>query len=340
LSKQNLVRNGLAALAVAVWALPAAAGPATPSTAASELDSRPYIHPELARKIAKGVTLIPDPRVNYVPNIGIIEGNRAVLVVDTGLGPENGKLAWEYARHVAGKRALYLTTTHFHPEHNSGAQSFHPDARIILNEAQARELSSKGPAYIKMFSGFGPDIAAALANTKLVTPDQTYTYETTLDLGGRTVVLREMPAHTLGDQVIFVPDVKVLFTGDLIENRFFPIFPDGDSDGARWIEVTKALAALKPIVVVTGHGAVGNASLVRTTGQYLQHVRDAVATGVSKGLSQEELTHSLTQQLHALHPDWDNAVFIPYEIAIFYAQATHSPARLPDLQTELQRPAQ
>lgn len=323
--------RAVAVAVAAVWAASVAHG-------APELDSRPYVHPELARHIAPGITIIPDPRVNYVPNIGLIEGSQAILVVDTGLGPENGRRVWDFARKLARGRLIYLTTTHFHPEHNFGAQAFSGKARILLNGLQARELADKGPGYIKLFSQFGPDVAEALQGTQITAADDTYSGERTLDLGGRKVVLRETPAHTLGDQIVWVPDAGVLFTGDLVENRFFPILPDSDSKGGRWIAVTRALSALQPKTVVPGHGAVDDIGLIQTTEGYLSRVQQEVQEGVRRGINQEQLTRDLGPRLKALHPDWDNAVFIPYEIAIFYAEATGKPIRLPPLETELKRP--
>ena len=60
------------------------------------------------------------------PNIGIVVGDRATLVVDTGLGAKNGAIVVKQAEKLAKAPALYLTTTHFHPEHAMGEQAFPP----------------------------------------------------------------------------------------------------------------------------------------------------------------------------------------------------------------------
>src|SRR6476619_308131 len=71
-------------------------------------------------EIAEQVFVIPDRRVPLVPNIGLIGGRDAVLVVDTGMGPANGTRVLEAARDMAKGRKLILTITHFHPEHGFG----------------------------------------------------------------------------------------------------------------------------------------------------------------------------------------------------------------------------
>ncbi len=99
-------------------------------------------------EVASGVFVIPDDRVPLVPNVGIVVGERAALVVDTGIGPRNGRYVLGQARRLAGDRPLYLTTTHFHPEHGFGAQAFRGAATIIYNRAQRDELRRKGGAYL------------------------------------------------------------------------------------------------------------------------------------------------------------------------------------------------
>ena len=310
--------------------LAAAAMPPDSQVEAPGLSAAPSIDLNLAVTLAPGVTVIRDPRVAFVPNIGIIEGTEAVLVVDTGLGPENGAQVLSMARKIAGQRRIYLTTTHFHPEHSFGASAFIGHATIIMNEAQAEELKEKGQAYIDLFKTFGPQVASALEGTQLVEPNQWYTGEMVLDLGGREIILREIPAHTRGDQMVYVPDVDALFTGDIAETRFFPIMPDADSNATSWIAVLRQLEKLAPDFVVPGHGAVGQTGLLTTLRLHIEFMRDRVADLVAEGRDQQAITHLLLPAITAIYPSWDNQVFIPFEIAILYAEATGKAPQLPD----------
>src|SRR5262249_41983296 len=150
-------------------------------------------------------------------------GREAVLVVDTGMGPVNGTKVLAIAQDLAVARPIILTLTHFHPEHGFGAQAFKGKAKIIYNAAQRDELAAKGEPYLGMFRTFGPSVAAALEGTELVQPDEVYDGERAeLDLGGRKVELSTYgAAHTLGDQIVSVPDAGVVFVGDLAEERIF-----------------------------------------------------------------------------------------------------------------------
>src|SRR5690242_18805301 len=191
------------------------------------------------QEVADGVFVVPDRRIPLVPNVGVIVGDRAALVVDTGLGPRNGAAVRRIAEELAGGRPLFLTLTHFHPEHGYGAQAFR-DVTILYNRGQHEEFRDKAQGYLQMFRGIVGDLAAReLDGVELVEPHVVYDGGADLDLGGRLVRLRSHgPAHSRGDQVIYLPAEGVLFTGDLVETRLFPIFPffpphDTDVDGGR-----------------------------------------------------------------------------------------------------------
>jgi glyoxylase-like metal-dependent hydrolase (beta-lactamase superfamily II) len=235
----------------------------------------PNVDPSAIREIAKDVFVISDRRIPLVPNIGIILGSDSVLVVDTGLGPVNGQRVLETARRLAGKRPLILTLTHFHPEHGFGAQAFKGVARITYNQAQRNELKTKGEGYLGMFRGFGPAVAAALEGTELVMPDDVYEgVSTQIDLGGRKAELRNWGlAHTRGDQIVWLPAERILFTGDLAEERMFPIFPwfppnDADLDAARWASILAELESWRPETVVPGHGDIGGPAILSAVRGY------------------------------------------------------------------------
>lgn len=281
------------------------------------------VQPDTAREIAPGVRVIPDRRVNLVPNVGIVAGDDAVLVVDTGMGPANGRLVLDAARRIAGGRRLYLTLTHFHPEHGYGAQCFRDEATIVYNRSQADELAESGREFAEMFSGFGPEIAELLEEVELVQPHETYEDRLELDLGGRSVELRELGgAHTKGDQVVLLPSEGVLFAGDLVENRFFPIVFGDVADGPAWIETLHRLEALGADTVVPGHGEVGGPDLTRNARAYLVEVRDEVSRRLEREEDVEALAAELGPEIRARYESWDNPEWIDFAIRNFHRKLT------------------
>jgi glyoxylase-like metal-dependent hydrolase (beta-lactamase superfamily II) len=294
----------------------------------------PDVVPSGLTEIAEGVWVIPDRRVPLVPNVGIVVGEERALVVDVGMGPVNGGRVLEAARGVAGGRPLVVTTTHFHPEHAFGLQAFRGEGASIANRAQVEELRAKGLGYLEMFRTFGPGVAAALEDVELVEPDDVYDGDSKeLDLGGRVVqMLTRGLAHTRGDEVVFEPEERVLFTGDLVESRIFPIYPyfppdDADVDGERWIAVLEWLESLSPRIVVPGHGEVGDASMIGAAREYHLLVRDETYRLADEGVGADEAVTAIEPGFLERYPDWAQPEWIGFAVRSFHARRSASVIR-------------
>jgi glyoxylase-like metal-dependent hydrolase (beta-lactamase superfamily II) len=279
------------------------------------------------REIADGVYVVPDGRVPLVPNVGIVLGEEKALVVDTAMGPANGARIRAFADGLAGGRELVLTITHFHPEHGFGAQAFR-DAKVVYNSAQRDEFREKGAGYLNMFRTFGASVAEQLEGVDLIEPNEVYDGDLhEIELGGRRVELRTWGrAHTRGDQVVFLPEERILFTGDLVEERCFAIFPyfppeDVDVDGKKWIAVLEHLEALEPAIVVPGHGEVGGASVITEAREYITQLQEETRRLKAEGVSVDAAVEQLDGSMRALHPDWVQEEWIGFGVRHFFAVA-------------------
>ena len=288
--------------------------PALPPGLPVPAPALPVVDGRFPAEVAPGVFVLPDKRVPLVPNVGIVVGRDAALVVDCGLGLESAENVLKAARALAPGRRLILTVTHAHPEHGFGAQVFKPDARIYYNRAQADHFARTGQALLDGFRAavLPPDHRHLLDGVVLTPPDETYDGpRATLDLGGRTVELRTWgTAHSPGDQVVYLPDAKVLFAGDLLEERMFPIVPlfppmieAADIDVARWEKVLGDVLRLGPRLIVPGHGNLAGPELPAAVLDYFKDVRATVAAAGGA-------TGGLEARVHARYPTWENPRFI------------------------------
>jgi glyoxylase-like metal-dependent hydrolase (beta-lactamase superfamily II) len=295
----------------------------TPPVRRQEIQTMPTVEVRNAQELARDLVVIPNHGVDLVPNVGVIGGTHSVLVVETGMGPRNAEKVLAFATEYARGRRVYLTTTHFHPEHAFGAQSFAGAATYLVNGAQAADLATKGAGYLEMFRGLGPSIADDLKGVELVQPDVVYDDDHDLDLGGRIVEIRATGrAHSVGDQVITVPDAGVLFTGDVVEAGQFAIFPwfpphDVDVSGLRWIEVMRRLIATAPRVVVPGHGDISGPQLLADVHAYLELLRDETWLRRDSAMSTETIVAEVKSLMIARHPDWAGQDWIEKGVSCF-----------------------
>src|SRR5262245_41517115 len=93
------------------------------------------------------------------PNVVIVTGDRATLVVDTGLGPRNGATAARVAKQLSKGPTLYLTTTHFHPEHAAGESAFPPGTILLRSSVQQDEMTRHGVELLDLFRRLSPEFA-------------------------------------------------------------------------------------------------------------------------------------------------------------------------------------
>jgi glyoxylase-like metal-dependent hydrolase (beta-lactamase superfamily II) len=285
------------------------------------------------RELGHDLVVVPNRNVDLVPNVGVIGGTHSILVVETGLGPRNAEKVLAFAAEYANGRRLYLTTTHFHPEHAFGAQVFAGQAAYLVNRAQAGDLAHKGEGYLAMFRQLGEPIARELEGVQLPTPDQVYDGPHELDLGGRVVRLRPTgQGHTKGDQVVEVPDAGVLFTGDLVETGQFAIFPwfppyDTDVSGIGWIAVMERLAGEAPRVVVPGHGDIGDARLLAVVRDYLRELRDETWKRQDSQMSEETITQEVRALMIERHPQWRLPEWVERGVGCLCAEHTAQAAR-------------
>jgi len=184
---------------------------------------------------------------------------------------------------------------------------------------QQEELVKGTAAMNARFSKMSPVHADLLKDVKPRPPDITFGDFVEMDMGGVTARIFAIgPAHTRGDNFIFVKQDSLLFGGDVITNRFFPII---DERGASWIEVLDKLAALKPVKVVPGHGAADDAGLISRERAFLASMQARTRALKSQGRSADEAAALLTEELKAHYPDWGNPEFLSAGIRRFYAEA-------------------
>jgi glyoxylase-like metal-dependent hydrolase (beta-lactamase superfamily II) len=240
------------------------------------------------------------------PNIAIVVGTRATLIVDTGLGPANGATIARVAAKLApGNEKLFLTTTHFHPEHAAGESGFPRGTILIRDSAQQREMELHGKEMVDMFAGRSAKQKELLANATLRTPDVTFDTEAMLDLGGVTARLLWFGgAHTKGDELTFVEPDRTLVSGDVVQNKVAPnIYGDGGTPSS-WLAVLDKVEALNALHVLPDHSPVGDGSMVAAEKKFIRDLRNSALELKKKGVSAEDAGKQLAVEFKAKYPDW------------------------------------
>ena len=256
------------------------------------------------------------------PKLALVVGTRATLAVDTGMGPRNGAIVLREAQRLAKGPTLYLTTTHFHPEHAAGESAFPANTILIRPSAQQEEIERRGVEYIDLFSSRSAQNKELLHGVKLRQADVVFDREAKLDLGGVTARLFWLgAAHTKGDELIFVPEDSALISGDIVQSKLVPNMPNEDASVKGWLSILDQLEPLKPRYVVPDHGALGDGSLIGKERAFIVDVQKRALELKRLGTSVEEAGKLLQVELKAKYPDWENMNPVPNLVRRVYEEA-------------------
>ena len=254
-------------------------------------------------------------------NAGFVVGDEGVLMVDTFLTPAAvedliGVIAAETKQPIK-----YALNTHYHLDHTGGNQVLAArGVPIIAHEKLmewqtvknrrflpvTEELQKRRDAAVKQLSEIPADQADkrapierqirrvdALLTIKLTNPSVTFAAGTVrLHLGKREVILFTLPGHTGGDVLAYVPDVNVVFMGDMGWRKTLPNLVDATVND--WISSLDSLLAQYPTAkFVPGHGEVATAADMREFRDYLDDLRTRVKQGIERGLTVEQAKEQL-----------------------------------------------
>ena len=280
-------------------------------------------------QVADGVYLFqtaPYGEVGLDGNSVAIVGDTGVLVFDTNGTPSAASAVLAEIRRITDKPVRYIVNSHWHWDHWYGTQVYKQAFPAVHVVSQARTrgmmmgpaiefnrpgLEQQLPGYVKMLedkAASDPKVRDRLdtarffldekRSVKHVIPDVTFDRAFDIDLGHRRVQVRHHDrAVTPGDSYLYLPDQKVLITGDLLVNPMpfaLSSYPGG------WIATLEQLDALDASVIVPGHGEpLRDELLLHATIEVFRELRTRGREAKAKGL---DVHQARDEMLPALEP--------------------------------------
>ncbi|MFF4851222.1 MBL fold metallo-hydrolase [Streptomyces sp. NPDC001194] len=237
-------------------------------------------------EVGDGVYAYVQPEGGWcLNNAGIISDGGSSALVDTVATERRARELRAAALRVAGRAPRALVNTHFHGDHTYGNFLF-PEALTIGHERTRAMVRAAG----LHMAGLWPGVC--WGDIEVRPPELTFRDATTLHVGDvRAELIHIGPAaHTTDDTVVWLPDQRVLFTGDLVMNGVTPFCVMGSVSGS--LRALQRLAELGATTVVPGHGPVGGPELFDANADYLRWVRGLAREGVAAGVSPLELARA------------------------------------------------
>lgn len=252
------------------------------------MDPEPTIEP-----LHDGVFAYVQPDGGWcLNNAGIITAGGETALVDTAATQARALRLKAAVREVAGALPRFVVNTHFHGDHTFGNAVFTPEATVVADEGTRNATILAG----RNLASLWPDVEWG----DLEPAPATLTYERTMTLwlGDVPVELHRLgPAHTTDDTVVWLPEQRILFAGDLVMSGVTPFCMMGSVEGS--LRAIDRLRALGPRTVVPGHGPVGGPETLDDTDRYLRWVQRTARDGLARGLSPLEIARRADLGEHA-----------------------------------------
>ena len=241
---------------------------------------------------------------NFISNAGFFVTDEGVVVVDALGSPALAQELLREIHRVTPQALRYVVVTHYHADHIYGLQTLVQAGAKVIGHASAREYLNSDTAQRRLEAS-RIDLAPWIdANTRLVPADQWLdTQESQFRLGSIDFVVDHVgPAHTPEDVVVFVPQLGVLFAGDLFFQGRIPFV--GQADSRLWIQALNRLMKYQPKIVIPGHGPASTNPMVdmAMTRDYLLYLRKTMGEA-AKNMEPFEEVYAKT--------DWSRFESIP-----------------------------
>jgi glyoxylase-like metal-dependent hydrolase (beta-lactamase superfamily II) len=260
------------------------------------------------------------------PNTGVIVGDDGVIVIDAQATPAMAGEVIARVREVTDKPIRHVVLSHYHAVRVLGASAYGAD-EIIASDATRALIVERGQEdWDSEYGRFPRLFRAADTIPGLTWPSLTFPERMTLWVGRRRVDLIHLGrGHTAGDIVAWVPDSRVMFSGDLVEYRSACYC--GDAHFADWPETLMNVASFEPDALVPGRGdALEGPELVteaiQLTEAFLRDTYDTVERMATRGASLKEVFDATAELMRPRYGDW--AIFehcLPFNVARAYDEA-------------------
>jgi glyoxylase-like metal-dependent hydrolase (beta-lactamase superfamily II) len=265
------------------------------------------------------------------PNTGIVIGDDAVMVIDTQATPVMAQDVIRRIREVTDLPVRYVVLSHYHAVRVLGASAYEPQ-QIIASQDTYDLIAERGEQDKASEIGRFPRLFRSVESVPagLTWPTITFSGRMTLWMGKLQVQILQLGrGHTKGDTVVWLPQDKVLFSGDLVEFDATPYA--GDAYFQDWPRTLDNLAALKPERLVPGRGAaLSGAAQVKAgldgTRAFVSELYASVKAGAAAGRDLRAVYRETFDRLSPKYGQW--VIFnhcMPFDVTRAYDEATQYP---------------
>lgn len=208
------------------------------------------------------------PANSFGANAGIIIGKDGIIVIDTLISAKEAKRFIRDIKAISKKPVKYVVNTHYHLDHTFGNAEFKRLGAVIISHTNdGNNLKTHGETALKNAKNYGLS-EKDMKGTKIAYPVLTFNERMEIDLGDRKIELIYFrQSHTDGSIMVYLPDKKILFAGDILFTGYHPFMGEGDIEG--WLKTLDYIMTMDIEKIIPGHGPVSSKKDIEDMKNYL-----------------------------------------------------------------------
>ena len=243
----------------------------------------------------------------FISNAYFVVTDDGVLVVDTLTTYKLGKELVEAIKSVTDKAVRFTVVTHYHTDHFYGAGALKETGAVVIAHRWALDYISQ-PSSWNFYQARKKILKEHMEGTDMVAPDITITKDLDIHMGRYTFEVRHYcKAHTPGDVIVWFPEKRILFSGDIVFDGRLPFLGSGNSKG--WIECLDKILELGPDILLPGHG---NPMLTKDrikdrvtwTRKYISDLRNTIRKMIEEGKDIDYVRENINDALLKIDPSY------------------------------------
>jgi len=228
-------------------------------------------------------------------NVGCILTDEGAIVIDTPMIPDESK---HWAKTVAKltDKVLYVFNTDHHRAHIMGNQFF--DAPILAHEAAWKEMANYKDTFIERTKNLfkkRPEIQKQFDIVRIIKPELCFSGKMVMHKGGRELNFVHLGGHTPATSGLYLPNERILFTGDLVVVNEHPAL--GQCISEEWLSKLRWLRRQKYELLVPGHGPLCNVEASEPVSEYIRAMRSKVRSQYKSGRTKAEAAVVISQMI-------------------------------------------
>lgn len=236
------------------------------------------------------------PQNSFGANAGIIIGKEGIIVIDTLTSSKEAKRFIKDIKAVTDKPVKWVVNTHYHLDHTFGNSEFVKlGATVISHDNCKRNLKNNGEVALQNAVNYGLTVKD-MEGTEIAYPDITFPYRVEIDSGDQIIqLIYSGLSHTDGSILVYLPDSKILFSGDILFTDYHPFLAEGTI--GEWVKVLGQIMTMDVSTIIPGHGPVSGKQDITDLIKYLIAFDKKAKELTSKSMDVKYITAEIKKSL-------------------------------------------